>query len=92
MPSYDGAGMAETSCSTSKDRGGGWEELPRVQSRAAKKPPCVRGRGSGWEEPPATEARGGSWEKQPQVQGAVAAQAQEDLEELSDIEGQEGQQ
>ena len=38
------------------------------------------------------EARGGSREDQPQVQGAVAVRAQEGLEELSPVEGQEGQQ
>ena len=37
------------------------------------------------------EARGSSWEEQPQVQGAVAAQVQEGLEEPSHVEGQEGQ-
>ena len=36
-----------------------------------------------------TEARGGGQEDQPHVQGAVAAQAQEGLEELSHFEGQE---
>ena len=37
-----------------------------------------------------THARGGGQEDQPHVQGAVAAQAQEGLEELSHVEGQEG--
>ena len=37
------------------------------------------------------EARDGGWEDQPHVQGAVAARAQEGLEELSHVEGQEGQ-
>ena len=37
-----------------------------------------------------TEARGGGWEDQPNAQGAVAARAQEGLEQLSCIEGQEG--
>ena len=36
------------------------------------------------------KARGGGREDQPHVQGAMAAQAQEGLEELSHIEGQEG--
>ena len=36
------------------------------------------------------EVRGSGWEDQPHVQGAVAAQAQEGLEELSHAEGQEG--
>ena len=39
---------------------------------------------------PTTEARGGGREDQPHVQGAVAARAQEGLEELSHVEGQEG--
>ena len=36
------------------------------------------------------DARGGGWEEQPHVQGAVAVRAQEGLEELSHVEGQEG--
>ena len=52
-------------------------------------------RGSGREELPHTptpKARGGSQEEQPHIQGAMAARAQEGLEELSHVEGQEGQQ
>ena len=48
-------------------------------------------RGSGREElphAPTPEARGGGWEDQPHT---VAARAQEGLEELSHVEGQEGQ-
>ena len=41
---------------------------------------------------PTPETRGGSWEDQPHVQVAVAAWAQEGLEELSHVEGQEGRQ
>ena len=41
---------------------------------------------------PTAEARGGSQEDQPHVQGVVAARAQEGLEELSHVEGQEGRQ
>ena len=57
--------------------------------------PCPKpeARGDRWEELPHTpkpEARGGGWEDQPHVQGAMAARAQEGLEELSHIEGQEG--
>ena len=37
------------------------------------------------------KVRGSSREEQPHVQGAVAAQAQEGLEELSHVECQEGQ-
>ena len=36
------------------------------------------------------EAKGGGWKEQPHVQGMVAEQAREGLEELSHIEGQEG--
>ena len=58
------------------------EELPRV-----------RGRGGGQEElphAPRPKAKGSGWEEQPHVQGAVAVWAQEGLEELSHVEGQEG--
>ena len=37
------------------------------------------------------EARGGGREDQPHVQRVVGARAQEGLEELSHVEGQEGQ-
>ena len=46
---------------------------------------------NGWEELPKSEVRGGGREDQPHIQGAVAARAQEGLEELSHVEGQEGQ-
>ena len=39
---------------------------------------------------PVSEVRGSGREDQPHIQGAVAAQAQEGLEELSHAEGQEG--
>ena len=39
---------------------------------------------------PTPEVRGGGREDNPHIQGAVAAQAQEGLEELSHTEGQEG--
>ena len=39
---------------------------------------------------PTPEPRGGGQEDQPHVQGVVAAWAQEGLEELSHVEGQEG--
>ena len=38
---------------------------------------------------PKPEAKGGGGEEQPHVQGAMAARAQEGLEELSHNEGQE---
>ena len=51
--------------------------------------PLSKVRGGGREElpdAPTSEARGGGWENQP-----VAARSQEGLEELSHVEGQEGQ-
>ena len=39
---------------------------------------------------PTPKARGGGWEDQSHVQGAMAARAQEGLEELSYVEGQKG--
>ena len=41
---------------------------------------------------PTSEVRGGGREDQPHVHGALAVQAQEGLEEISHVEGQEGQQ
>ena len=63
-------------------RGGGREEIPHASPR----PRAAAGRSNRM-----TEARGGGREDQPHVQGAVAVRAQEGLEELSHIEGQEGQ-
>ena len=40
---------------------------------------------------PTPEGRGGGREKQPHVQGAVAVWAQEGLEKLIHVQGQEGQ-
>ena len=41
---------------------------------------------------PKLEARGGGREDQPHIQGAVAVWAQEGLEELFHVQGQEGRQ
>ena len=53
-------------------------------------PPCPRPGATARRSNPMPEARGGGREDQPHVQGAVAAPAQEGLEELSHVEGQEG--
>ena len=58
---------------------------------AGRSYPKSKARGSGQEELLDTEARGGGREEQPHIQGAVAAWAQEGLEEPSQVEGQEGQ-
>ena len=76
------AGAAERRYPASEVRGGSWEEIPHAPS---PRPGTTGGRSY-----PTPEARGGSWEDQPHVQGAAAARAQEGLEELSHLEGQEG--
>ena len=52
--------------------------------------PTSEVRGSGQEELPHAAGQGLRREDKPHIQGAVAAQAQEGLEELSHVEGQEG--
>ena len=80
-------------------RGGSPEELPESEVRGyhREEPPCIQDQG--WcprpgaapgRSNPKPEARGGDREEQPHVQGAVAARAQEGLEEPSHVEGQEG--
>ena len=72
----------ERSYPASEVRGSGREELPHAPS---PRPRAAAGRSS-----PMPEAGGGGREDQPHVQGAVAEQVQEGLEELSHVEGQEG--
>ena len=72
-----GAEAGRTPC----PKGRGQEELPHVRGRAG---------GAAERRYPASEARGCDREDQPHVQGAVAARAQEGLEKLSHVEGQEG--
>ena len=60
---------------------------PKATKERTEELPHVRGQGWQWEELPASEARGSGREDQPH---AVAARAQEGLEELSQVEGQEG--
>ena len=79
---------AERRYPTSEVRGGSQEELPHTPSPRPGAASEVRG--SSREDQPMPEARGGGQEDQPNVHGALAAQAQEGLEEISHIEGQEG--
>ena len=58
--------------------------------RSYPTPPRLRPRAAAGKSNPMPEARGGGREDQPHVQGTVAVWAQEGLEELSHIEGQEG--
>ena len=84
-PASEFRGGDERSYPESEVRGGGREELPHA--------PTPEARCGGQEELPhasTPEARGGGWEDQPYLQEAVAVRAQENLEELSHVEGQEG--
>ena len=69
----------ERSYPASEVRGGGREELPHA--------PTPEARGCGREEQPTPEARGVDERSYPEL---PPAPAQEGLEELSHIEGQEG--
>ena len=77
----------------SEVRGSSREELPRIQGQGLRWRGDTRQTRSGVASGRTNhtpEVRGSGWEDQPHVQGAVAAQAQEGLEELSHAEGQEG--
>ena len=85
-----------------KVRKGGSEEIPLIQGKkqwlrfagaAVKRYPMPLGPRPGTvggRSYPTPEARGGGREDQSHVQGTLAAWVQEDLEDLSHIEGQEG--
>ena len=75
--------VAERSYPKSEVRGGDERSYPASEVRGSSQKEIPHA--------PKPEARGGSWEDQPHVQGAVAARAQEGLEELSHVDGQEGQ-
>ena len=72
-------------------RGGGQEELPHVrgQGQWPRMPGCD-GAGIAKRSYPTSDVRGGRLEELPHLQGAVAARAQEGLEELFHIQGQKG--
>ena len=63
----------------------------RPRSGAAAESARLRWHRNDREELPKSEVRGGFQEDQPNIQGAVVVLAQEGLEELSHVEGQEGQ-
>ena len=78
---------------TSEVRGSGREcQNAMVQEWPRGASLHLRSRAAARRSYPTPEGRGGGREDQPHVQGAVAARAQESLEELSHVEGQEGQQ
>ena len=67
-------------------------ELPHVRGQGWQLGRATPAQGQGWwpEELPHTEARGGSLEERPHIQGAVAVQAPEGLEELFHVQGRKG--
>ena len=93
-----GAGTAERRYPASEVRGGGREELLHAPSlrpgatggRSYPTPLSPRPRAAAGRSNRTTEARGGGREDQPHIQGALAVWAQEGLEELFHVEGQEG--
>ena len=67
------------------------EELPHVQGQGQRpRVPGCDGTGTAERSYPMFEARGSGREELLYIHGAVAARAQEGLEELSHVEGQEG--
>ena len=95
MPGCHGTGTAERRYPTSEVRGDSWEELPylRGQGRQPRGATLRPRLGSAAQRSyPMSEARGGGPEEQPHLQGAVAALAQEGLEELFHVQGQKGRQ
>ena len=79
MPGWDGTGTTERSYPASE-----------VGGAAERSDPASEVRGSDERSYPVSEVRGGSPEDQPHAQGAMAVQAQEGLEELFHVQGQEG--
>ena len=61
---------------------------PRSRSAAERRYPASEVRGCNKRSYPASEVRGGGQEDQPHIQGAVAAQAQEDLFHIKVKRGQ----
>ena len=96
LPDCNGTGTAERSCPASEVGGGGGGRRAEI--------PSARGQGRLREELPESEVRGGSREEiphalKPEASGGggktnsapkALARAQEGLEELSHVEGQEG--
>ena len=80
---YEVRGAAERRYPASEVRGCSLKEIPHA--------PKLKARGRTGRSNPTPEARGGGKEDQLHVQGAVAVWVQEGLEDLSHVEGQEGQ-
>ena len=78
---------------TPRPRSGAAAESARLRRRRSGlrgATPCPRSGVAARRSSPPPEARGGCREEQPHIQGAVAVWAQEGLEELFHVQGQEG--
>ena len=68
------------------------EEILRIQGQGLRpRVPGCDSAGAAERSYPTSKGRGGGREEQPHIQGAVAVPAQEGLEELLHVQGQEGQ-
>ena len=84
---------AKRSYPASEVRGSGREfQASTAQEQPRGATPRLRSGAVAGRRYPMPEARGGSREEQPHVQGAVAAWAQEGLQELFHVQGQKWQQ
>ena len=93
VPDCVGAETAERSYPASEVSGGGLEEIPSIRGQGQRlggATPRPHARGQRWW-PEGTTHDQGQGRRREELPGAVAARAHEGLEELSHIEGQEGQ-
>ena len=94
VPDCVGTETAERSYPASEVSGGGLEEIPSIRGQGQRlggATPRPHARGQRWW-PEGTTHDQGQGRRREELPGAVAARAHEGLEELSHIEGQEGQQ
>ena len=90
-PRLRSGAAARTSYSMSEVRGSSREcQAAMAQEQQRGSTPRLRSGAATERSDPTSKARDGSREEQPHVQGVVAAQAQEGIEELFHDQGQEG--
>ena len=80
----------ECQAAMAQERLRGATRCPRPGTVAARSHPASEVGVAAGRSNPTPEASGGGWEEQPHIQRVVAAQAQEGLEKLFHVEGQEG--
>ena len=82
----------ECQAATAQEPPRGATPRPRSGAVAGRSYLASEVRGGGWEELPHFEVTSSGREEQPHLQGAVAVGAQEGLEEILHVQGQEGRQ